>query len=435
MTDQMPSNEQAEKAVLGAVLNDPGIFEKTIAWIRTPEAFWYKRNQNIWMVLLELYRKSIPIDTISVTNRYEEKYQEMVDPIFVTEITQMAVGEENTQHHAKIVWERHVQREAIKVARKLESTSKMGGDEIQKLLDTHSRYIEELRNLHPSKERAIDIVVTNAADTLIKGNHIIEWGEKHLDDYAGGMTRGEFTALGGRPGNGKTTLMLNMVDVLTMSDPSLKIMVVNREMTNQAAIAKIMVMNSDNLKTDDLRKKHLEDSVKEEIQVQSHNLIKKYPNLRMYDDIIELDETIREIKRYEPDVIFDDYIQLIKINGKRSRDRRFEIEDIVNEYKWVLKRVNASAVLISQLSRDIEKRIDNTPTMADYSEGGTIEQGAETCMFVYYPYYFDPGEWSPNQNEIIVKKARYGSIGTYTVGFSGSKCKFFTEISKAKETT
>jgi replicative DNA helicase len=204
-------------------------------------------------------------------------------------------------------------------------------------------------------------------------------------------------------------------------------------MTNQAAISKLMILNSDILSTSDFRKKELTNKIKEEIEKQAEVVAKKYPNLRMYDNVRELDETMREIKRYEPDIVFDDYIQLIKINGKRSRDRRFEIEDIVNEYKWILKRVNAAGILVSQLSRDIEKRIDNTPTMADFSEGGTIEQGAETCMFVYYPYYFDPADNSPYQNEIIVKKARYGKIGTYTVGFSGSKCKFFINPTEAKE--
>lgn len=434
MTDEMPSNELAEKAVLGAIINDPIIFDKIIAWIRQPEAFWYNRNQRTWKTLLELYKAGVPIDPVTVTNRFKEKYKEDLEPTFVAEIRDIGIRNENSEHHARIVWERHVQREAIKVVRKLESIAKTGSSkDVQNLLDQQSKYIEELKNMHPSKERSMDIIVSNAAESLIKGHHIIEWGQKELDDYAGGMTRGEFTALGGRPGNGKTTLMLNMIDYLTMSDPNLKIMVFNREMTNQAAIGKMMVMNSTSIKTDDLRKRELESHVIEEVERQRHILTSKYPNLRMYDDIIELDESIREVRRYEPDVVFDDYIQLIKINGKRSRDRRFEIEDIVNEYKWALKKVNASGILISQLSRDIEKRIDNTPTMADYSEGGTIEQGAETCMFVYYPYYFDPAEWSPHQNEIIVKKARYGSIGTYTVGFSGPKCKFFISPTEAKE--
>jgi len=427
------SNEQAERAVLGAVLNDPKLFDRIIAWIRKPEAFWYKRNEKIWISLLELYKKGITVDSISVCNRYEEKYKEKLDPAYIAEIRAEASGNFNPEHHARIVWERHIQREAIKISKKLEAASKMDVKDIEQLLNTHQKYLEELANLHPSKEKSIDMIATQAADDLIKGNHIIDWGEKHLNDYAGGLTRGEYTALGGRPGNGKTSLVINMIDTLTQANPGIRIQLFNREMTNAAAVSKLMTLNSNILSTSDFRKKELPNSTIDEIKKMKNVVIEKYPNLQMYDNIIELDETMREVKRFEPDVVFDDYIQLIKVNGKRTRDRRFEVEDIVNEYKWMLKRVNASGVLVSQLSRDIEKRIDNTPTMADYSEGGTIEQGAETCMFVYYPYYFDPHQWSPYQNEIIVKKARYGAIGTYTVGFSGPKCKFFIEPTKAKE--
>ena len=421
----MPSNISAEKAILGAVLHDPRMIEKISAWIRSPEAFWYNKNQRVWISIHELYRKGIGIDIITVANKYKEKYNEDIDTLYLTKLVEESTRVENSEYHARIVWERHIQREVIKVSKKLEAASKLPTDKIAELLSLHRRYMEELSNLTPSKDRSMEIIANSAAEAIIKGTHIIKWGEPHLDDFAGGLTRGEFTALGGRPGNGKTTLMMNMIDLLVKKNPGIKIMVFNREMTNQSAISKFMVMNSDKLESSVFRKTEVDDNMAEEINRMKDIIIKKYADVRMYDDIVELDETMREIRRYEPDVVFDDYIQLIKINGKRSRDRRFEIEDIVNEYKWILKRVDASGVLVSQLSRDIEKRIDSTPVMADYSEGGTIEQGAETCMFVYYPYYFDPNEHSPYQNEVIVKKARYGTIGTYKVGFSGSKCKFF----------
>jgi len=427
MSEEIYSNEQAEKAILGAILNDPSMSDRIIAWIRTPEAFWYKKNEKVWISLIDLYKRGITIDAISLSHRYQEKYKTDLEPSYIAEIREVSQANQNPEHHARIVWERHIQREAIKISKKLESVSKMNVADIGELLSIHQKYLEELANLHPSKEKSIDIIATNATEEIIRGNHIIDWGQKHLNDYAGGLTKGEFTALGGRPGNGKTTLMMNMIDTLSIENPGIKIQVFNREMTNQAAVSKLMVLNSSKLTTSDFRHKHMPNSTKDEVRHMRDVVIDKYPNLKMYDSIIELDETMREIKRFEPDVVFDDFIQLIKFNGKRSRDRRFEIEDIVNEYKWMLKRVNASGILVSQLSRDIERRIDNTPTMADYSEGGTIEQGAETCMFVYYPYYFDPVENLPNKIEIIVKKARYGAIGTYNVGFSGSKCKFFTE--------
>ena len=417
----------AENAVLSAVIRDNSILDKVIAWIRSPDAFWYKINKEVWTSILELYRDGNGIDLVTVATKYKEKYKKDLDPKFIAEITTIDI-QNNSEYHASIVWKCHIQRSAMAVGNKIKAASKMGDKKIEEILIQQQRYLEELSNLHPNKDRTIDIIAKGATDTIIKGNHIIEWGEKHLDDYAGGITRSEYTALGGRPGNGKTTLVVNMIDLIIRKNPNLKVMLFNREMSDVSAVSKLMVLNSDKLTTDDFRKKFQPTSTRDEVIKMRDKIINKYKNLRMYDDIMDLDETIREIRRYEPDLIIDDYIQLIRINGRKGRDRRFEIEDIVNEYKWILKKVNASAVLVSQLSRDIEKRMDNNPVMADFAEGGTIEQNAETCMFVYYPYYFDPHGYPPNRNDIIVKKARYGKIGTYSVGFSGSKCRFFMPI-------
>ena len=98
-----------------------------------------------------------------------------------------------------------------------------------------------------------------------------------------------------------------------------------------------------------------------------------------FDDIRSLDDCIREINKGKPDVVIDDYIQLIDV-GQGYKDRRFEIEKIVQDYKWAVKQNNCSAILVSQLNRDIEKRFDPRPRMSDYAESGVIEQTAESAI-------------------------------------------------------
>ena len=63
--------------------------------------------------------------------------------------------------------------------------------------------------------------------------------------------------------------------------------------------------------------------------------------------------------------------------------------------------------------------------MSDFSESGAIEQTAETALFVFYGYNFDDEKYDKNEIEVICDKARYGKVGTYVMGFNGSKCKFY----------
>jgi replicative DNA helicase len=153
----------------------------------------------------------------------------------------------------------------------------------------------------------------------------------------------------------------------------------------------------------------------------------------MYDDIRNLDDAMREIQREKPDVVVDDYIQLIKVEGRRHKDRRFEIEDILTEYKWVCKKEDCAGILVSQLNREIEKRIEPRPRIADFAESGTIEQTAETALLVFYGYNFNDEKYNRNEIEIICDKARYGKVGTYVMGFNGNKCKFYGSPSDAQE--
>ena len=151
----------------------------------------------------------------------------------------------------------------------------------------------------------------------------------------------------------------------------------------------------------------------------------------MYDTIRTLEDSLREIAKHKPDVIIDDYIQLISVKGAQE-GRRFEIEKIMQEYKWMCKSENCSAVLVSQLNREIERRLDPRPRMSDYAESGVIEQTAESAMFVFYGYNFDHGKFNEHQSEIIVSKSRYGKIGTHKVGFNGNRCKFYMNPDMAK---
>jgi len=71
--------------------------------------------------------------------------------------------------------------------------------------------------------------------------------------------------------------------------------------------------------------------------------------------------------------------------------------------------------------------------MSDFSESGAIEQTAETALFVFYGYNFDDEKYDKHEIEVICDKARYGKVGTYVMGFNGSKCKFYNNGEEARK--
>ena len=424
-----PSSKNAEESVLGCILRDGvSIYEKVAAWIRDEDAFYYKDNQTVWKAIKEIYKSGEPIDVITVTNKVKDTSPDETMGYFITGLPMEVATTANAEYHAKIIWERHIQREAAKTANKLYKTSFTDYEKLDTTLQQHSRLIDELKDLQPSKKTDIDVIISNTLSNLKNGSNIIPFGLQQLDYPAGGMTRKEVTVLGGRPGHGKTTLAINIVRSLIAQ--GYKVMLFNREMSNEEVMKKIIIMESKDIEYSKIRKNKLTDVEMTEVELLTEKIDKKYKNLIMYDNIRKLSEAMLEISRYKPDVILDDYIQLIQVDN--IEERRFQIESIMYEYKWICKKENCSAILVSQLNREIEKRIDPKPRLSDFAESGVIEQTAETAIMPFYGWNFDNESHDRYEIEIIVPKSRYGTIGTYVMGFNGNRCKFYFDRDDAK---
>jgi len=424
-----PNSIEAEEAVIGAILlKGNEIFTKCNGWIRDADAFYDNRTKLIWKVCSEMHRNGEAIDAVTVSQNLKDKKditsESQLSMYYLTGLPEKVPTTANIEHYARIVWEKYIKRESIKSAHQLYNTSFDKQEEkAEQLLHEHARLINELLEIAPSKKIDISEIVNDTIDTLKTGKNIIKFGYAPLDNIAGGMTRKEITVIGGRPGHGKTTLTTNLTRSLLKQ--GYKVMLFNREMSNAEMMKKFFVMESDGLSYQDLRVGDIEKGRMETIEMMADDIKAELSNLIMYDDIRTLDDAIREIQREKPDVVIDDYIQLIKVANKKGKDRRFEIEDILTEYKWVCKKENCSAILVSQLNREIEKRLEPRPKMSDFSESGAIEQTAETALFVFYGYNFDDEKYDKNEIEVICDKARYGKVGTYVMGFNGSKCKFY----------
>tara|TARA_R100000152_G_C6781579_1_gene216384 strand:- start:1279 stop:2607 length:1329 start_codon:yes stop_codon:yes gene_type:complete len=418
----MPNSTEAEEALLGcAIVGGDREIEIALAWIRDNNAFYDKNNKNVWKAIQELYRDNVEIDLITLSDKMKDMTGD-AQAYLLTGLTEKVPTVANVTQYARIVWEKYIQRETAKSARKLVDASYEDYKEVGNILETHTRLISELREIQPSKQINISDLVEEMKHNIKDKTNIIPFNKPYLDFSAGGMTRKEITVVGGRPGHGKTTLVINIIKGLI--EQGYRVMMFNREMSNTEMLKKLVVMESPNLLYANIRQNSVGENNEVEFEDTIETIKSKYENLIMYESIRNLDDAMREVAKHKPDVIVDDYIQLIQVNGVKE-GRRFEIEKIMQEYKWICKSENCSAILVSQLNREIEKRIDPRPRMSDYAESGVIEQTAESAVFVFYGYNFDHERYDRYGSEIIISKSRYGKVGTYPVGFNGNRCSYY----------
>ena len=285
-------------------------------------------------------------------------------------------------------------------------------------------------SIRPGGEFNISDEIMNAISSIKNSKeNLIKTGFKSIDDLCGGMTRGEISIIGGRPGHGKTTMILNVLK--NCVDAGNKVLMINREMTNVEMLKKLITLESENLSYMMIRQGIFENGDVEEIERTKKVIEEKYNKDRflMFDKIYNFSNGASEIKKFKPDVIIDDYIQLISPENGIDQ-RRLQLEKIVNDYKWLAKNNNCVVILVSQLNRMLEHRGDAKPRLSDLAESGSIEQVAENVIFVYYDYkiHTTDSRLGPNVIEAICSKVRYGNSGTARLGFNGDKAKLYQSI-------
>ena len=423
----LPFNGETEDTILGNVITYNEVYDNVAPYLREGSVFYQKKAKLLWERIGELRKNHIPVDMLTLCNTLSDSDMlSGLDRNYIVQCTTSASTSGMSKTYAKQVYEKFLMRQLIEKAIEIQDKASKNTSSVHDtLLNTHT-LLGSLIELSPSQEFNIDDSLTSAiSDISSRESKLISTGYTSVDRFAGGLTRGEVSIIGGRPGHGKTTYMLNLLS--RMLDNGYRVMLFNRELPNTEVMKKLICLESETLSYSMIRKGIYDEDNLKELERARKKIIDKYSadNFAMFDNIRELPATVVEIKKFKPDVIFDDYIQLITLNSKL--DRRFQIEGLVNDYKWLAKEMKASVVLASQLNRNVEYRGNGgRPQLSDLAESGAIEQVAENVLFVYYEYKVNPkSDLGRNVITLCARKVRYGQTGDINLGYKGDKCKVY----------
>ena len=171
----------------------------------------------------------------------------------------------------------------------------------------------------------------------------------------------------------------------------------------------------------------------EKIDLNNSRIIIKenFDNLIMYDNIFDIERTMREIRKHRPDVVVDDYIGLVDVGG--IDDNRLRVDSIMKQYKRASKTYDMCSLIVSQLNRECESRANKRPILRDLRDSGSIEQDAEMILFMYFDwrYNYQDSDDGENEIEVILGKNRYGRTGSVKMGVVGDRCSMFNDVDEA----
>ncbi len=423
-------DHRLEDALLGSIIQNPEEYQNASKYIHTDEIFHQQRARRLWNILTGLHSSKKTIDLISLQNSLTPADNKKgVDAVYLVDCSTIGHGKclDHLDTYSKRLYEKYLLRRIIGQTRDIEKKAVENNENVYDTIVSAHTNLGELIALRPGEKFDIDKELIDAINSITnKETKLMKTGYKSIDRFSGGLTRGEITIVGGRPGHGKTTFLINLLSQMIHS--GLKVVLFNRELPNSEMIKKLITLESGKLSYGMVRKGIYDDSEIEELKNVKSKIAELYNEEKflMFDNIRDFARSSTEISKFKPDVVMDDYIQLVQPSGHFD-SRRLQIEQLVNDYKWVAKENDCAVVLASQLNRSVEYRDDGEPRLSDLAESGAIEQVAENVFFVYYEHKVNPKK-DKNILRLKASKVRYGESGSSDLGYDGDKVKIYNSF-------
>ena len=455
---KFPSNIEAEQTLIGSVLVNNDIIDE-IANIVNQKEFYDPLHSKIYQQIEKLHNKGMIANPITLKSVFENEssLSEVGGTEYLVKLTRFSSSVRQCIDYAKIIHEKFVKRELIKISENLSDESmdeslELSGDEIIQNTEKLLFDLAERGTFNQSFSqfgKALDQTLEMATNAMKNDQGIvgIPTGLTDLDERLGGLHKSDLVIIAGRPSMGKTALATNIAfhAAKKNSDDNKKSVVAffSLEMSSEQLSTRI-VSEQSKIKSNDIRRgKITEDEMNRLIETSRsiHELpmlIDETPAIT----ISTLSNRARRIKRlFGLDLIVVDYIQLMSAGSRRYDGRVQEISEITQGLKALAKELNVPVLALSQLSRAAEQRDDKRPQLSDLRESGSIEQDADVVMFVYREEYYlerkepklgsiEHAEWQSKMNEIlgsadiIIGKQRHGPTGNVKVEFEAIYTKF-----------
>ncbi len=433
-----PQAKELEEVVLGAMMVEKSAVNAVIDVLQ-PESFYVEAFGEVFRAIQTLFNNSEPIDLLTVTEqlRKDGKLDMLGGSHRVASLTSRVASSANVEFHARIIAQKHIQRELIRVSNAIIEKAYDETSDVFDLLDEAESKLFEVAegNIRKSYE-SMSTVMRQALDDIEAARNNedgvsgVPSGFHDLDKITGGWQRSDMIVLAARPGMGKTAFVLSMARNMAV-DHDIPVAVFSLEMSAVQLVQRLISSETE-INSDKFRKGNLEEHEYQQL----HSRCGKLSKAPLFIDdtpglnIFELRAKCRRLKaQHGIDMVIIDYLQLMSA-GSDKGNREQEISSISRSIKGIAKELDVPIIALSQLSRNVETRGgDKRPLLSDLRESGAIEQDADIVAFIYRAEYYGITEHpdgidTAGLGELILAKHRHGALDTIKMKFVKNLAKF-----------
>src|SRR3989338_4272001 len=415
-----PQDLEAEQSIIGAILIDKDAVV-SVAQALKPEHFYKQAHTDIYLAILELYERREPIDLVTLTAQLKKRgtFDNVGGAAYLAQLASAVPTSAHITQYAQIVRDHSVKRRLIAASAKISESAFDERGDVRSILDETEQTVfslsqEHLRqNFIPLKDALAESF--DRLDELHRkagGLRGISTGFWDLDGKLAGMQNSNLLILASRPGQGKTSMALNIAAHVAVKE-GLPVGIFSLEMSKEELVDRLLVSESE-IDAWKLKTGRLDDSDFDRLQ-EAMGVLADAP--LFIDDtpasnILEMRTKARRLQvEHNLAFLIVDYLQLII--GRHLENRVQEVSEISQNLKIPI-------LACSQLSRAVEQRGTKKPQLADLRESGAIEQDADVVMFIWRP---DPDNME--QVKLDIQKHRNGPTGEIDMMFRPERVKFY----------
>ena len=412
MKKTIDKNIEIEKKVLGALIVDSQVMAENHSLLNV-NLFTTPEHQTIYKTIEEVWRRSHTVDLILLTARLTEKKIEAYTT-YCIELTKIVSSSANIEFHLHLLIQNYIRRNFIENFSSLVEKAKEEATDVFELLDSAFNCIN---HLYPNNQQTKNISEltekfweshqkTLSEKTMLSSLNIV-------NKVLGGWQKSNLSIVAGRPNMGKSAFFSQ--EIISIAKQNYSVGIFSLDMSNKKIVINL-ISNITRIPSNSIIKKELDELG---YRILSDE-IKKLEQMNIYVDdtpSISIENLMKKAKimklEYNIDILFIDNLQLICYNKASNREQ--EVSFIVRSLKSLAKELDIPIVVLSQLSRNLEQRIDKRPILSDLKDSGTIEEVADEVLFLYRPEHYGKENWgveyslesTKNQVEIIVAKNWY----------------------------
>ncbi len=439
--DRLPANEDAERAILGAILLDNSTHPQAAEHLQADD-FSLDSHRRIYLRMMELAESGRAIDFVTLTEQLGQhnEIESVGGTVYVMSLTDGLPRVRNIEQYVRIVKDKALLRGLIHAASNAVQQAYEQDAPAEEIVDAAESAIFQIaeRRIGQGFMAIPEIVRTSfeSIDKLYEQGQRITGLETHFtrfDDLTSGLQKSDLVIIAARPSMGKTALAINIAENAAVIDKKV-VGIFSLEMSRESLLRRMLcsqaLVDSHKLRTGFLGRDEYKKLVKGMAALtEAPIFIDDTPSIAVSEMRAKCRRLLQAQGRL--DLVIVDYLQLVAAaplgtGGRRYENRTQEVSAISRGLKAMAKELRCPVLALSQLSRAPENRTgNNRPQLADLRESGAIEQDADVVGFIFREEVYkreDPD--LEGKAELIIAKQRNGPTDTVRLAFLKALTRF-----------